>query len=94
MTKFPQSKFLVERKTFTEADDAIEGEQRIYKFSNGYGASLICHSGSYGGPKGFWELAGLGQDGSISYDTPITNDVIGWLTIEDAVMKLNEIKRL
>ena len=46
MTKFPQSKFLVERKTFKEAQDAIEGEQRVYKFPNGYGASVICHSGS------------------------------------------------
>ena len=94
MTKFPQSKFLVERKTFKEAQDVIEGEQKVYKFPNGYGASVICHSGSYGGPKGFWELAVLGQDGDIDYDTPITNDVIGWLTIEEAVMKLNEIRGL
>ena len=63
------------------------GIHKIYKFANGYGASVVCHDGSYGGKSGLWELAVLDKDGKLSYDTPVTNDVIGWLD-EDAVEEL------
>ena len=33
-----------------------------YYFSNGLGASVVCHSGSYGGHEGFFELAILEYD--------------------------------
>jgi len=33
------------------------GIQYVYKFKNGYGASVIKHKYSYGGKKGLWELA-------------------------------------
>lgn len=33
------------------------GIQRVYKFSNGFGASVVKHEFSYGGRKGLWELA-------------------------------------
>jgi hypothetical protein len=59
------------------------GIQKLYSFPNGYGASVVKHEGSYGGGKGLWELAvinNISEDGfDICYDTPITNDVIGWL---------------
>ena len=45
--------------------------QVIYKFPNGYGASLIHGLGSYG-----IELAVL-YDGELTYNTPITDDVVG-----------------
>lgn len=63
------------------------GIQNIYTFDNGYGASVVCHDGSYGGKSGMWELAVLDKDGGLCYDTPITSDVIGWLD-EDAVDEL------
>lgn len=69
------------------------GEQYIFEFENGYGASVVRFSGSYGGDKGLYELAVL-HNGEICYDTPITNDVVGYLT-DDAVEKLLEdIKNL
>lgn len=65
---------------------------RIY-FSNGYGASVVRHMGSYGGPEGLYELAVL-KDDSICYDTPITNDVLGWLEPEAVTQLLQQIKEL
>ena len=58
--------------------------QYIYKFSNGYGASVVRHNSSMGNNKGLYELAVLDKDGSLCYDTPITNDVIGSLKFEEA----------
>ena len=53
-----------------------DGVQHIYRFPNGYAASVIQTSFSYGGPDGLWELAVLKGE-SLCYDTPITDDVLG-----------------
>ena len=63
------------------------GDQWKFTFRNGRGASVIRHSGSYGGPAGLWELAVLDADGHLDYTTPITSDVEGRLT-EDNVREL------
>ncbi len=59
------------------------GTQKLYSFPNGYGASVVKHEYSYGGDRGLWELAvinNISEDGfDICYDTPITDDVIGFL---------------
>jgi hypothetical protein len=70
------------------------GVQHIYSFPNGYGASVIKHDGSYGGNLGLWELAVLDDEGSLCYSTPITSDVIGHLSDEEVILKLNEIRGL
>ena len=69
------------------------GVQKVYEFDNGYGASVIMGPQSYGFSKGLWELAVL-QNGSLRYDTPITNDVIGHLNEEEVNNYLNLIKEL
>jgi len=58
-------------------------------FDNGYGASVVIGPYTYGGEDGLYELAVLGKDGKLTYDTPVTDDVEGYLT-EDAVTKLLE----
>jgi hypothetical protein len=63
-----------------------DGVHAIVTFDNGYGASIVKTDRSYGGKDGLYELAVL-FDGLISYDTPITDDVIGYLT-EDGVTEL------
>ena len=63
-----------------------DGVHAIVTFDNGYGASVVKTDRSYGGKEGLYELAVL-FDGLISYDTPITNNVIGSLT-EDGVTEL------
>jgi hypothetical protein len=70
------------------------GTQRLYKFPNGYGASVIRHAFSYGGPAGFWELAVLDAAGKLTYETPITSDVIGWQTDEQIEDLLRQIEAL
>lgn len=56
------------------------GVQRRFQFENGYGASAVCHPGSYGGDLGRWEVTVTDEDGRFIYDTPITDGVLGWLT--------------
>lgn len=65
-----------------------------YKFDNEYGASVIRHSDSYGGDKGLFELAVLDNDGYITYNTVITDDVLGWLTIDEVNSTLENIQSL
>jgi|TARA_B110000908_G_scaffold171988_1_gene236945 hypothetical protein len=82
--------FIVEKNDMPE----VNGYQLEYKFDNGYGASVIKHDGSYGGKKGLYELAVLDNDGELCYTTPITNDVIGHLTMGEVDKLLAEISHL
>ena len=68
--------------------------QLVFKFPNGYGASVIRGGISYGATDGMFELAALGSDGSITYDTHITDDVLGWLSGEDVLENLSAIRDL
>ena len=72
----------------------IGGVQAIIKFKNGYGASVVRSEYTYGGSDGLYELAVLGKDGHITYDTPITNDVIGYLKEEEVTKILEQIQLL
>ena len=50
--------------------------------------------GSYGFERGLWELAVLDPLGNITYDTPITSDVIGYLDDNMVNIILERIKKL
>ena len=69
-----------------------------FKFDNGYGASVIKHRYSYGSNQELWELAVLDfsrePNGALTYDTPITEDVVGYLTDEAVRNLLEQIKGL
>jgi hypothetical protein len=70
-----------------------DGVHAMVTFDNGYGASIVKTDRSYGGKEGLYELAVL-FDGLISYDTPITNDVIGFLTEDEVTELLQKIEAL
>lgn len=73
------------------------GSQVIHKFENGYGASVVQHEFSYGGDEGLYELAVLafnGDNWDLTYDTEITDDVIGYLSDEDVQDLLKQIENL
>jgi hypothetical protein len=63
-------------------------------FENGYGASVVRHEYSYGGKDGLYELAVLDSDGELTYDTPITTDVIGYLRDIDVTDVMEKIQQL
>jgi len=80
-----------------------EGIQKIWRFKNGFGASVVRFSigglgGSYGYDAGLWELGIIkfDKEGSynLTYETGITEDVLGHLTKEDVVNYLKRIKEL
>lgn len=87
---FGKTEFLVEENPTWHG----EGVQRIYKFPNGYGASVISHDKSYGGRSGLWELAVLDAEGDLCYATDITDDVIGHLNDPQVDEVLGRISRL
>ena len=71
--------------------DAPEVRIKV-KYENGYGASIIRNSGSYGFPH-LWELA-VTKDDELCYSTAVTDDVLGWLTPEGVATTLLKIKAL
>ena len=71
-----------------------EGVQAIIKFDNGYGASIVRHKFSYGNEEGLYELAVLDSDDAIAYHTPVTEDVLGYLSKDDVTDALRQIQEL
>jgi hypothetical protein len=67
--------------------------QKVYSFPNGYGASVVSHDNSYGGKNGLFEVAVLRGD-DIVYDTPITQDTVGFCEFGDVAEVLEKIKNL
>jgi len=78
----------------------IGGVQKLFRFPNGYGASVVQFPYSYGGDSGLWELAvirysGEGEDAfSLAYDTPITDGVLGHLSEQDVDALLDQVAAL
>jgi len=70
------------------------GDQYKFRFHNGYGASIVRHSFSYGHESGLWELAVLGADGHLTYDTSVSDDVVGWLDEQGVADYLSRIEAL
>ena len=63
-------------------------------FDNGYGASVIIGPHTYGGEDGLYELGVLGKDKKLTYDTPVTDDVEGYLSEEGVTQLLKQIQNL
>ena len=63
------------------------------QFDNGYEASVVRSDYTYGRKTGLYELA-VFKDGEICYDTPITDDVIGYLRPEDVTDVMAKIQQL
>ncbi len=75
-------------------DGFMVGKKARMDFENGYGVSVVSHTYSYGGKDGLFEIAVLDKDGNLTYDTPVTNDVIGYLTEEDVTDVMKQVQEL
>ncbi len=65
-------------KTFAEfSNKKSRARKKSVEFENGYGISAVYLNGA-------WEIAVL-KDGSLCYDTPITDDVIPGLEWDDVL---------
>lgn len=64
-----------------------------FTFRNGYTASVVKHCGSYGSEQDLWEIAVM-RDGELCYDTPITNDVLGYQSESDVMDICKQIAEL
>jgi hypothetical protein len=63
------------------------GTQYLAFFPNLYGVSIVKHDYSYGNKDGLWEMAvikGNEDKWKLTYETPVTDDVLGHLS-EDEV---------
>ena len=63
-------------------------------FDNGYGATVVQGPHSYGGIDGLYELAVLGKDKKLTYDTSVTDDVEGYLSEDDVTKLMEQIQNL
>lgn len=61
----------------------------VFRFDNGYGLSVVCHSYSYGTNEELFEIAVLkftsDDNWRLCYDTPITGYVLGHQSDEDLI---------
>ena len=88
----------LEYKTFEDIDfernEDLNGVVGRIMFDNGYGASVVSHTFSYGGKDGLYELAVL-KNGDLHYDNPVAEgDVRGYLTEEEVNDLLIQIQQL
>jgi hypothetical protein len=82
-----------------EHNKYMNGEQAVHMFDNYYGVSVVRGQYTYGGKKGLYELAVIhmgpeDKESTIMYDTPITDDVIGYLTPEGVTDIMKQVKEL
>lgn len=74
------------------------GQQNLWRFENGYGASAVCRPGSY--DDGLWEVAVLRFHGPALHDyrvddtTPVADDVLRRRDFEAVMQLLREIRDL
>ena len=79
----------------TSPQDDRVGIIKKIQFDNGYGASVACHTGSYGGDEGLYEMALTDDEGNVilSPNDPTSKwqDVKGYLTESEVDALLLEI---
>ena len=79
---------------FEQRDGGAFGVQARYQFGNGYAVSVVRNPYSYGGKDGLYEMAVTTADGDLVYDTPVTDDVLGYLSEDDVTRHMAEVAAL
>lgn len=72
--------------------------QWLYRFENGYGASLVRHPGSLGYESNLYEVAVIRwmepDAWKLCFTSPITDDVLGGLDEDEVMVVLERIEAL
>ena len=68
------------------------GERAVVTFGNGYTASVV-RGGPFYTSDGTYEIAVM-RDGGLVFDTPVTDDVLGYLDEKSATKALKDIAAL
>lgn len=92
MKTFEDLKFISRKEPFSTIDS-----QALMFFDNGYGISVITGKGAYSDENNPYEAAvlkGNQFEWNICYDTPITDDVIGYNTAKDITSIMKRIQEL
>lgn len=94
-------KAFTEHPAFIEFEDGIHNHDTdhwLFRFPNGYGASVIQGGVAFGSDTAPFELAivqfNYDDDYQMCYNTPITHDVLGYLTESKVLGLLNQIQQL
>ena len=70
----------------------------VMLFENGYGVSVITGGSARADDEGPYELAVLRHEGDkrycLCYDTPITDDVVGYLTVDGVTELMRRVQEL
>ena len=79
--------------------EIFNGIQKIYRFPNGYGASVIKNDYSYGNQLGLWEIALLrfndeGAHWLTTLEPYFEDGLIGYLDDAEVLKLLNWIKNI
>jgi len=73
--------------------NAMTTNHQLFWFSNNWGASVVKDEPAAYCKEGFpYEIAVINRNGQIDYTTPLTNDVMGYLTQGQAVAALEAIE--
>lgn len=87
--------------TFADLKFELEedGESAFHFYDNHYGVSVVRGLYTHGGRQGLYELAVVymapGDEYSqLVYDTPVTNDVEGYLTPDDVTRLMEQVSQL
>lgn len=79
---------------FEQSPYLTRGIRARMKFDNGWGISVIQNEFSYGGWSGLYEIAVLNSKEEISYESGLTEDVVGWLDKEGVSEWMEKIQNL
>ena len=83
----------IEDLDFEPHPAGMGGVRAVVNFPNGFSASVVSGEFFYSTEDKPYELAVL-RDGDITYDTPITDDVLGYLTADEVEAVLDQIAAL
>jgi hypothetical protein len=86
----------LEFKEHVNAMSGFDTQARLF-FPNGFGVSVVTGPSAYSSGTAKYELAvldGTEEDGYLTYTTPITDDVLGYLTEEDVTIYMRQVQEL